>query len=38
MSTTNSSQDVIDREQRTWRNVSEGWRKNDAQLRENADG
>ena len=34
--TTNSSQDIIDREQHTWRSVSDGWRKNDAQLRENA--
>jgi enediyne biosynthesis protein CalE5 len=36
MANTSSAQDVIDREQRTWRSVSEGWRKNDAQLRENA--
>jgi len=34
--TTNSPQDVIDREHRTWRSVSDGWRKNDEQLRENA--
>jgi len=38
MNTLISTQDVIDREQRTWSNVSEGWRKNDAQLRENANG
>lgn len=37
MSATLSSQDVIDREHRIWRSVSEGWRKNDSQLRENAD-
>jgi ubiquinone/menaquinone biosynthesis C-methylase UbiE len=37
MTTTNSSQDIIDREHRTWRCVSDGWRKNDVQLRENAD-
>ena len=32
-----SPQDIIDREHTTWREVSAGWRKNDAQLRENAD-
>jgi SAM-dependent methyltransferase len=37
MTTTNASQEIIDREHRTWRSVSDGWRKNDAQLRENAD-
>lgn len=37
MTTTNSSQDIIDREHRTWRSVSDGWRKNDAQLRDNAE-
>lgn len=36
MSTTPSPQEVINREHRTWRDVSEGWRKNDAHLRENA--
>ena len=36
MSSTNSPQDIIDREQRTWRSVSDGWRKNDSQLRDNA--
>ena len=36
MSSTHSPQDIIDREHRTWRSVSEGWRKNDSQLRDNA--
>ena len=37
MKNTSSPQDIIDREHRTWRDVSDGWRKNDARLRENAD-
>ena len=37
MTTNPSSQDIIDREHRTWRSVSDGWRKNDSRLRENAD-
>ena len=37
MTTNSSSQDIIDREHRTWRSVSDGWRKNDSRLRENAD-
>ena len=37
MSSTPSPQDIIDREQHTWRGVSDGWRKNDSQLRDNAD-
>lgn len=32
-----SPQDIINREHTTWRSVSAGWRKNDTQLRENAD-
>lgn len=36
MSSPHSSQDIIDREHRTWHEVSDGWRKNDARLRENA--
>jgi len=36
MSSTNSPQDIIDREHHTWRSVSDGWRKNDSQLRDNA--
>ncbi|MDT8384278.1 MAG: class I SAM-dependent methyltransferase [Gammaproteobacteria bacterium] len=38
MNTTSTPQAIIDREHHTWRSVSEGWRKNDAQLRENASG
>ena len=37
MTTNSSSHDIIDREHRTWRSVSDGWRKNDSRLRENAD-
>lgn len=37
MTATPSPQDIIDREHTTWREVSAGWRKNDEQLRENAD-
>ncbi len=37
MNNTPPPQDIIDREHNTWRNVSGGWRKNDARLRESAD-
>jgi ubiquinone/menaquinone biosynthesis C-methylase UbiE len=37
MSNAPSAQDIIDREHNTWRTVSDGWRKNDARLRESAD-